>query len=148
MHDDVRLIGLGVVVCFDTGGSASIGWGQNIPDNEAFCEYVREHTDVSPRVVEVVQALDRKWFTPQYAAEVQERANPQKSAASLPPDYYSFTKPISIGFGATMSSPQSHVQALDLLVDSLQAGGRALDVGSGSGYLTACMGYLVHKRGR
>lgn len=36
-----------------------------------------------------------------------------------------------------------HAHALELLSDHLTEGKRALDVGSGSGYLTACMALLV-----
>lgn len=32
-----------------------------------------------------------------------------------------------------------HAYALELLLDKFKSGGRALDVGSGSGYLTACL---------
>ena len=36
-----------------------------------------------------------------------------------------------------------HAHALELLAEQLKEGNRALDVGSGSGYLTACMALLV-----
>lgn len=36
-----------------------------------------------------------------------------------------------------------HAHALELLADKLVEGARALDVGSGSGYLTACMAVMV-----
>lgn len=36
-----------------------------------------------------------------------------------------------------------HALCLDLLNDKLVPGARALDVGAGSGYLTACMGMGV-----
>ena len=36
-----------------------------------------------------------------------------------------------------------HDMALELLSEQLQNGARALDVGSGSGYLTACMAIMV-----
>ena len=36
-----------------------------------------------------------------------------------------------------------HAHALEILKDHLYEGARALDVGSGSGYLTACMGHMV-----
>ena len=37
-----------------------------------------------------------------------------------------------------------HAHALELLSAHLKKGNRALDVGSGSGYLTACMGHMVN----
>jgi protein-L-isoaspartate O-methyltransferase len=36
-----------------------------------------------------------------------------------------------------------HAAALEILKDHLRDGDRALDVGSGSGYLTACMAEMV-----
>ena len=36
-----------------------------------------------------------------------------------------------------------HAHALELLSGHLKEGSRALDVGSGSGYLTACMALMV-----
>ena len=41
-----------------------------------------------------------------------------------------------------------HAHALELLRDRLTEGEKALDVGSGSGYLTACMALLVGKSGK
>ena len=38
---------------------------------------------------------------------------------------------------------QQHAHALELLSDHLKEGSKALDVGSGSGYLTACMALMV-----
>ena len=40
-----------------------------------------------------------------------------------------------------------HAHALELLKDNLKPGCRALDVGSGSGYLTVCMAHMVRRRG-
>lgn len=40
-----------------------------------------------------------------------------------------------------------HATALELLKDHLKEGDKALDVGSGSGYLTACMAIMVGKFG-
>lgn len=39
-----------------------------------------------------------------------------------------------------------HAHALELLKDQLVPGARALDVGSGSGYLTVCMALMVRFR--
>lgn len=36
-----------------------------------------------------------------------------------------------------------HAAALERLKDHLTEGDRALDIGSGSGYLTTCMAYMV-----
>ncbi len=42
-----------------------------------------------------------------------------------------------IGNEQTISAPHMHAACLDLLAEELRPGARALDVGSGSGYLTA-----------
>lgn len=39
-----------------------------------------------------------------------------------------------------------HAHALELLKDQLVEGAKALDVGSGSGYLTACFARMVSSR--
>eukprot|EP01084_Bolivina_argentea_P002912 5430_1 len=57
-------------------------------------------------------------------------------------------KPQSIGYGATISAPHMHARALEALFDQLQPGCVVLDVGSGSGYLSACMAYMVGKKGK
>ncbi|KAI8870924.1 protein-L-isoaspartate O-methyltransferase-like protein [Ramicandelaber brevisporus] len=51
--------------------------------------------------------------------------------------------PQSISFGATISAPHVHAYALEYLKDFLVPGARALDVGSGSGYLTACFATMT-----
>ena len=51
--------------------------------------------------------------------------------------------PQGIGYNITISAPHMHAHALELLKDHLRPGMRALDVGSGSGYLTACMAIMV-----
>ncbi|XP_042881963.1 protein-L-isoaspartate(D-aspartate) O-methyltransferase-like isoform X1 [Penaeus japonicus] len=56
--------------------------------------------------------------------------------------------PQGIGYGVTISAPHMHAHALELLSAHLQKGNRALDVGSGSGYLTACMGHMVGESGK
>ncbi|XP_040413469.1 protein-L-isoaspartate(D-aspartate) O-methyltransferase-like isoform X3 [Cygnus olor] len=54
--------------------------------------------------------------------------------------------PQSIGYKATISAPHMHAHALELLKDQLVEGAKALDVGSGSGYLTACFARMVSSR--
>ncbi|KAI9477599.1 hypothetical protein LPJ78_000052 [Coemansia sp. RSA 989] len=55
--------------------------------------------------------------------------------------------PQYIGYGATISAPHMHGYALESLQEYLQPGMKALDVGSGSGYLTACMAAMVGEHG-
>ncbi|XP_018329946.1 protein-L-isoaspartate(D-aspartate) O-methyltransferase-like [Agrilus planipennis] len=55
--------------------------------------------------------------------------------------------PQGIGYGVTISAPHMHAYALELLKDKLLPGERVLDVGSGSGYLTACMATMLGKDG-
>ena len=55
--------------------------------------------------------------------------------------------PQALGYNITISAPHMHAHALELLRDKLRPGMRALDVGSGSGYLTACMALMVGDRG-
>lgn len=55
---------------------------------------------------------------------------------------------LTVGYNVTISAPHMHAYALDMLKDKLVPGARVLDVGSGSGYLTACMGRLVQPDGK
>lgn len=72
----------------------------------------------SRKVKEIMTETDRKHYCPQ---------TPYVDA------------PQSIGNGVTISAPHMHAYALELLIEKFKSGGRALDVGSGSGYLTACL---------
>ncbi|XP_052105942.1 protein-L-isoaspartate(D-aspartate) O-methyltransferase-like isoform X1 [Mytilus californianus] len=56
--------------------------------------------------------------------------------------------PQSIGYAVTISAPHMHAHALELLANHLTEGKRALDVGSGSGYLTACMAIMLGENGK
>lgn len=47
--------------------------------------------------------------------------------------------PVCISHGVTISAPHMHALSLKKLISQLKPGSRALDVGSGSGYLTVCM---------
>ncbi|XP_024220930.1 protein-L-isoaspartate(D-aspartate) O-methyltransferase isoform X2 [Bombus impatiens] len=61
--------------------------------------------------------------------------------------YAYIDSPQDIGYGATISAPHMHAYALEILEDKLCDGARALDVGSGSGYLTACMAMMLGTNG-
>ncbi|KAJ2617388.1 hypothetical protein H4S08_000356 [Coemansia sp. RSA 1365] len=80
----------------------------------------------SERVISAMHKVDRAHFS---------RHNPYEDS------------PQSIGFGATISAPHMHGYALEHLQEYLQPGMSALDVGSGSGYLVACMAAMVGKNG-
>lgn len=56
--------------------------------------------------------------------------------------------PQPIGHGATISAPHMHAYCLSLLSDYLKPGSVVLDVGSGSGYLTAVFALMVGETGR
>lgn len=57
--------------------------------------------------------------------------------------------PQPIGYGATISAPHMHAHALELLFDFVtKEGARILDVGCGSGYLTACLARLADENAK
>ena len=56
--------------------------------------------------------------------------------------------PQQIGWNITISAPHMHCRALEELREQLRPGCCALDIGSGSGYLTAAMAALVGATGR
>ncbi|KAJ2722417.1 hypothetical protein GGI07_003315 [Coemansia sp. Benny D115] len=87
----------------------------------------KEGIITSPRVVLAMKSVDRAHFV-------------SKQPYEDSPQY--------IGYGATISAPHMHGYALESLASFLQPGMTALDVGSGSGYLTACMAAMVGDGGR
>ncbi|CAA7030850.1 unnamed protein product [Microthlaspi erraticum] len=84
----------------------------------------------SKKVAEVMEALDRGLFVPVGSSSAYEDT------------------PIPIGYNATISAPHMHATCLQLLEDKLKPGMRALDVGSGTGYLTGCFALMVGAEGR
>ncbi|KAK1257393.1 Protein-L-isoaspartate O-methyltransferase [Acorus gramineus] len=55
--------------------------------------------------------------------------------------------PMPIGYNATISAPHMHGTCLELLEEHLKPGMHALDIGSGTGYLTACFAMMVGPQG-
>jgi len=78
------------------------------------------------RVAEAMKTVDRGLYS---------RSNPYMDA------------PQGIGYAVTISAPHMHAHALELLADKLTDGAHVLDVGSGSGYLTACFALMVGENG-
>ena len=72
------------------------------------------------------------------ALEAVDRANYCQNARGCYDD-----NPMRIGWGVTISAPHMHARALEELADKLEPGCRALDVGSGSGYLSVAMAHMV-----
>ncbi|KAH8399411.1 hypothetical protein KR215_009812 [Drosophila sulfurigaster] len=80
----------------------------------------------SEAVANAMIATDRKHYCPR---------NPYMDA------------PQPIGGGVTISAPHMHAFALEYLRDHLKPGSHVLDVGSGSGYLTACFYRYINAKG-
>ncbi|XP_034934672.1 protein-L-isoaspartate(D-aspartate) O-methyltransferase [Chelonus insularis] len=100
----------------------------NAKTNKELVQYLKRSKIVkSDRVFEAMCAVDRGHYT--------TSGNPYVDA------------PQGIGYGVTISAPHMHAYALELLEDKLKPGNKALDVGSGSGYLTACMGVMLGDSG-
>ena len=79
------------------------------------------------KTLEIEQAfikVDRKWFCPEHS-------------------YHDAA--INIGCDAVISSPHMHIYYLEFLKDLLPKATSILDIGSGSGYLTAMLAYLSPK---
>ncbi|KAL5544039.1 hypothetical protein UlMin_007823 [Ulmus minor] len=103
--------------------------GSGMSKNKAMVEQLRRYGVISSeKVAEVMEAVDRALFVPD----------------GNPPYYDS---PMAIGYNATISAPHMHATCLQLLEENLQPGMRALDVGSGTGYLTACFALMVGPQG-
>lgn len=69
-----------------------------------------------------MESIDRRFYSPKYPYE---------------------DSPQTIGFGATISAPHMHAYALEYLYNNLKTAKNALDVGSGTGYLTAAMALII-----
>ncbi|XP_009592490.1 protein-L-isoaspartate O-methyltransferase 1-like isoform X2 [Nicotiana tomentosiformis] len=104
--------------------------GTAISRNKGMIEQLERYGVIRfERVVEVMKTIDRALFVPEGT-----------------PAYVD--SPASIGYNATISAPHMHAMCLQLLEDKLQPGMHALDVGSGTGYLTACFALMVGPKGR
>ncbi|KAL7290062.1 hypothetical protein TKK_0015791 [Trichogramma kaykai] len=55
--------------------------------------------------------------------------------------------PQQIGHGKTISAPHMHARTLEAFSEQLKNGKRALDIGSGTGYVTACMALALGSKG-
>lgn len=114
-------------VYFSLSRSLAMAWRSHGQSNDDLVEQLKANGIVnSPRVEAALKAVDRG----NYCAHNPYMDSPQ-----------------SIGYQATISAPHMHAHALELLRDHLPEGGSVLDVGSGSGYLTACLAHMVGPTG-
>lgn len=103
--------------------------GSGINKNKAMVEHLQRYGVItSKKVSEVMETVDRALFVPE----------------GTPPYVDS---PMQIGHNATISAPHMHAICLQLLEENLKPGMHALDVGSGTGYLTACFALMVGPEG-
>ncbi|XP_019742827.1 l-isoaspartyl protein carboxyl methyltransferase, like [Hippocampus comes] len=108
--------------------SRTMAWMSSGKTHQELITRLREHGVIhSDRVFSAMLATDRAIYSR---------------------DYPYADSPQSIGFRATISAPHMHAHALELLSDKLTEGASALDVGSGSGYLTACFARMTGSYGR
>ncbi|KAK6153254.1 hypothetical protein DH2020_012893 [Rehmannia glutinosa] len=104
--------------------------GSGVNKNKEMVEHLRSYGVIrSKKVAEVMETIDRALFVPE----------------GTPPYVDS---PMQIGYNATISAPHMHAMCLELLENHLKPGMHALDVGSGTGYLTACFAVMVGPQGR
>ncbi|KAL1463004.1 hypothetical protein WDU94_014797 [Cyamophila willieti] len=106
----------------------SMAWRSHGSTNAELVQLLRQNGIIkSDKVFSVMNQVDRGNFCPR---------NPYMDA------------PQSIGYKVTISAPHMHAHALELLQGHLERGKKALDVGSGSGYLTACMALMMGNDGK
>lgn len=91
---------------------------------------IRRGVITSDRVAQVMRLVDRGQFVQRH----------ESSAYSDCPQ--------SISFGATISAPHMHAYALEWLSTFIRPSAKVLDVGSGSGYLTACFAVMLEGHGK
>ncbi|XP_020537471.1 protein-L-isoaspartate O-methyltransferase 1 isoform X3 [Jatropha curcas] len=104
--------------------------GSGINKNKAMVENLQHYGVISSKkVADVMETIDRALFVPDGT-----------------PAYVD--SPMAIGYNATISAPHMHATCLQLLEEHLKPGMHALDVGSGTGYLTACFAIMVGPQGR
>ncbi|XAR68006.1 Protein-L-isoaspartate(D-aspartate) O-methyltransferase [Bertholletia excelsa] len=104
--------------------------GSGLSKNKAMVQHLQHYGVIkSKKVAEVMETIDRALFVPD---------------GTLP----YVDSPMQIGYNATISAPHMHAMCLELLEENLKPGMHALDVGSGTGYLTACFALMVGPEGR
>jgi protein-L-isoaspartate(D-aspartate) O-methyltransferase len=101
-------------------------WGCSSSTNNGLVDnLVTSHLVTYPSAIAAMRAVDRSLFVPETSKS----------------DSYA-DRPLPIGWDATISAPHMHAMMLDIMAPHLGPGKSALDVGSGSGYIVACIAKL------
>ncbi|KAF2011772.1 protein-L-isoaspartate O-methyltransferas-like protein [Aaosphaeria arxii CBS 175.79] len=104
-----------------------MAWRSSGPTNEALISNLKNHGLIeSDRVKNAMLKVDRAHYAP---------SSPYEDS------------PQPIGHRATISAPHMHASACESLLPYLHPGAKVLDIGSGSGYLTAVLAELVSPNG-
>ena len=105
-----------------------MAWRSHGSSNEELVKNLKKHSIATDqRVINALLAVDRGNFC---------KNDPYRDA------------PQSIGYAVTISAPHMHAYALQQLKHQLKEGSVALDIGAGSGYLTACMAIMSGETGK
>jgi protein-L-isoaspartate(D-aspartate) O-methyltransferase len=106
-----------------------MSWRCSASSNDALvANLVRVKLLTNPLAISAMKSVDRSLFVlPELVASAHDDS------------------PLPIGFNVTISAPHMHARMLDLMAAHLGAGASALDVGSGSGYIVACIGKMGAK---
>ncbi|CAG8502074.1 16732_t:CDS:2 [Acaulospora colombiana] len=108
--------------------SLEMAWRCSADSNDGLVDNLKKNKIIrSERVEKAMRSVDRKNYV-------------SNSPYTDSPQY--------IGYGATISAPHMHAIALENLEPFLKPGMKALDIGSGSGYLTVCMEEMVGPEGK
>ena len=95
--------------------------------NEELIQNLIDHSVLlSDVVIETMKLTDRSSYVPDALKKFS---------------YYD--KPLPLGLGAAIGAPHMHAYALEFLAPMLQSANSVLDVGSGSGYLSACLSKMA-----
>jgi protein-L-isoaspartate(D-aspartate) O-methyltransferase len=112
--------------------NGDMSWRSHGRDNDTLVEALKRNKIVaSPRVEVAMKKVDRIFYTKDKDAGIAYQ-----------------DAPLAIGSAATISAPHMHAYCLELLKDHLKPGKVALDVGSGSGYLTSVFAHMVAPQGK
>eukprot|EP00743_Colponemidia_sp_Colp-15_P010657 GILK01011767.1.p1 GENE.GILK01011767.1~~GILK01011767.1.p1 ORF type:complete len:248 (+),score=18.64 GILK01011767.1:65-808(+) len=123
---------IGLLLTILLSATRTMAWRSHGSNNQELVDNLRRHHIIkSVEVERAMKAIDRAKYSGSGAGE---------SA------YLDMPRPI--GYAATISAPHMHAAALEILRERLHPGAKVLDVGSGSGYLTACMALMVGPTGK